>query len=80
MPELRTSNGRVSAYGFACGYIEQAKIKTISLRLWSENGCYHVRAHDFETHGRLFWDSFRLLSGARKRFTVAAGMLHLTAR
>lgn len=82
MPEIRTARGLVSAYGFACGYVERAIIGEISVSLWHENGCYHVRAHEsgFGGRGGLFWDSFRMLGEARKRFATAAGMLRLSTR
>lgn len=74
--------GLVSAYGFACGYVEQAEIGETRIRLWQEHGSYHVRAHEhgFGGHGRLFWDSFSTLSEARKRFARAAGMIRLSTR
>lgn len=78
--DLMTVDGRVSAYGLACGYIERATLSETQLSLWCEHGVYHVRAHDFGGHGRLFWDSFRLLSAARKRFDMAANMILLTTK
>lgn len=69
--DIKTSAGLVSAYGFACGYCERAKFGETEVSLWREHGVYHVRAHNFGYHGRLFWDSFRLLSDARKRFMSA---------
>ena len=80
--EIKTAGGRVSAYGFACGYGEQAEIGNVSVRLWSEHSTYHVRAHEsgFGGRGRIFWDSFRTLGAARKRFATAANMLQLTTR
>ncbi len=82
MSELRTANGRISAYGFACGYVEQAKIGDIRIRLWINHGCYHVRAHEhgFGGRGRLFWDSFRTLGAARKRFRTACGMIGFSTK
>ena len=78
MLNLMTKAGYVSAYGLACGYIEQAMFSDVRLRLWYEHGCYHVRAHDFAEHGRLFWDSFSTVKAARKRFRIAANMIQLT--
>ena len=80
MPDLMTKAGFVSAYGLACGYVEQAVIGETRIRLWAEGGCYHVRAHEsgFGGHGRLFWDSFELLADARTRFATAAGMIRLS--
>ena len=76
--QLMTADGRVSAYGLACGYVERVTLGATQLSLWCEHGVYHVRAHEFGGHGRLFWDSFRLLGAARKRFDVAANMIQLS--
>lgn len=67
---IKTDNGRLTSYGLACGYIENKEIKPgIEITLWHEGGPnYHVRAHDFNTHTRLFWDTFTKLSRARNRF------------
>lgn len=72
MIPLKTKGGLVSAYGFGCGYSERAKFGETEITLWCEHGTYHVRAHNFGIHGRLFWDSFRLLAAARKRFNSGA--------
>src|ERR1700759_403472 len=61
---------RLTAYEFACGYVQHAErgmqhdpenlapTAGVSLTLWKEHGTFHVRAHDFGKHERLFWDSF----------------------
>lgn len=74
MPELKTKGGLVSAYGFACGYIERKQLGTVSVSLWSESGIYHVRAHCAH-HGRRFWESFRTLGAARKHYNHARALL-----
>ena len=43
MPDLKTKRGRLTAYGFACGYVETRELDgdDYSIRLWSEHGkCY----------------------------------------
>ena len=83
MPEINNADGSVSAYGFACGYVERFEtgvrytseevvyegkpLTGMSLTLWAE-GCYHVRQHDYDTGQRVFWDCFDTLAEARKRY------------
>lgn len=62
--------GRITAYGFACGYIERHESCGVAVTLWKEHGTYHVRAHGGNI-GRIFWDSFPNLAAARKRYELA---------
>lgn len=64
----------LSAYAFACGYIQEAKYKgadrEIEVKMWHEGACFHVRAHEFDARdeaarGRLFWHTEFHLSDAR---------------
>ena len=68
-------DGSLTAYAFACGYIQRQTIGSKQITLWVEHGCHHVRAHDFNSdvvhtesgvRGRLFWLSFDTLTEARK--------------
>ncbi len=74
--DARTAGGLVSVYGFACGLVESAYHGRVNVTLWREHGCYHVRAHDHENSRRLFWDSFRTLGEARRRFREAGSKLY----
>jgi len=65
----------LSSYALACGCIERKHYGNVQVTLWLEHGTYHVRAHDFEQHKRIFWDSFRTLSQARKCFSAAGKRL-----
>ncbi len=67
-PKFRNKDGSLTAYSFACGYIETEDFGKINLQLWHEGACYHVRAHDHDEKGRLFWESFDTLGEARKFF------------
>lgn len=58
----------LSAYSFACGYQQIAAIGDVTLTMWHEGACFHVRAHDHENAGRLFWESFDNVTQARKFF------------
>lgn len=70
-------NGELTAYSFACGYIQRAVIGGaggVQLDLWREGACYHVRGHKYG-EGRLFWDSYDTLGEARKAFHKAKAQL-----
>jgi hypothetical protein len=41
--------------------------------MWHEGACFHVRAHNFNTHTRLSWDSFEHLGRARAAWKDACG-------
>jgi hypothetical protein len=77
-----SKDGTLTAYGLACGYVESEwfnvnlpSTEGIKVTLWHELGCYHVRAHDFDASKRIFWDSFRSLPEARKRYRQAISEL-----
>lgn len=65
-------------YAFHCGYLQRAELITddtdISIDLWHEGACYHVRGHerlrpgDESPRGRLFWISEESLTNARKQW------------
>jgi hypothetical protein len=67
---FKNSDGSLTAYALACGYLEQKEEKGIQVTLWHEGACYHVRGHDHNKNNRLFWDSFETndLKGARKHY------------
>jgi hypothetical protein len=62
-----------TAYEFACGAVQRRRLAPdFDVTLWREHGVYHVRAHNHGAEGgRVFWDSFRTLTEARKRFALA---------
>ena len=70
-PVFKTATGRLTPYSLACGYVEQYESNGKSVTLWREHGTLHVRAHDFNTGTRLFWDCPETLTEARKRFDGA---------
>ena len=57
-----------TAYGFACGYVKRVSLSNMDITIWHEHEVYHVRGHEFDGRGRLFWDSFRTLGQAKKAF------------
>ncbi len=72
-PRFRTKTNRLTAYAFNCGYKETFDHNGQSVEIWQDGGCsfYHIRAHDFNTGKRLFWDDRKILVEARKRFDEA---------
>lgn len=71
-----TKDGRVSSYGLACGYHEQAFSRPVGdgaaheAHLYREHNCFHVRLFTIHkgVRTRNVWDSFDKLSEARGRF------------
>lgn len=72
-PKFRTKRNRLTAYAFACGYIEKFDHKEQSLVLWKEAGCigFHVRQMNLGLNKRVFWDCPSNITAARKRFDAA---------
>jgi hypothetical protein len=63
--EILTKTERVTAYGFACGYVETKKAKkgTDYVKLWKDSFVYSVTG--FVNNVRV-WESFDKLNEARK--------------
>ena len=64
------ANGTLTAYAFACGYVETRSLQTEGgeARLFRDGGCWHVQARDDE-RGRFVWECFDLLTPARRFFS-----------
>lgn len=58
----------ITAQQLACGYIETKTVNSITVTLWSEHGVFHVRAHDFNNHERIAWETLTNLTDAKKEF------------
>jgi hypothetical protein len=65
---VRTKAGKLSAYGFACGYVEEREASGIRTVLSREPNGYHVHRFDHNNHERVFWEVCEKLSDARKLF------------
>jgi len=66
---FRNKDGSLSAYALACGYIQRRDTApNVSITLWHEGACYHVRKHDHNTGRRAFWHSTESLTEARRVF------------
>tara|TARA_R110000868_G_scaffold411455_1_gene704222 strand:+ start:1448 stop:1690 length:243 start_codon:yes stop_codon:yes gene_type:complete len=70
MNKFRTKAGRLTHYALACGYIEMKEKENLRLELWHEGACFHVKAHDFNIHNRVFWESFNTLKNARRFYDI----------
>lgn len=58
---MRSNNGLVTAYGFACGDIEMYPQRNV--HIGREHGVYHVKGIN---NGKRIYETFRLVSSARK--------------
>lgn len=72
---IKTRSGRVSAYGFACGYIETIENGDKHATIWMEHGVYHVRwklddgeIYRYWTREGNGWATFDTLADARKQY------------
>lgn len=72
-PKFRNKNGDLSAYSFACGYVQWASLDGTELGHWQNgkkmylDGCvYHVKV--FKDGQRISWESFDTLGEARKYY------------
>lgn len=71
MPKFKTARNELTAYAFACGYMQSRTLPDGAyITLWQEHGTYHVRAHN-KARGRIFWDSFSSLKEAKNRYRQA---------
>lgn len=69
--KFRNGQG-LTAYSFLCGYIQRVESKVsgeeIRIDLWLEHGCWHVRAHNYDSVGRIEWVSEENLTDARTQW------------
>lgn len=78
-PKFYTKDGWLTPYGLACGYQETAGHRNVIMKLWHDGGTvYHVRAHDHDGRGRLFWEIFETLTEARRFFRAMCKEYGLT--
>lgn len=71
--EVTTTTGRISAYGFSCGYCERHTNNGKRIELYMDGNTYHVRMFDDWKSlplRRVSWDVFDpdQLKQARKRY------------
>lgn len=68
-PKFHNKNGTLTAYAFACGYIEKRTLATDGgeATLYRDGACWHVQARD-DARGRFLWECFDTLTPARAFF------------
>jgi hypothetical protein len=66
-PKFYDKNGNLTAYSFACGYVQtrETENKENYLKLWKDSFVYSVTGF---INGVRIYESFDKLSGARKFF------------
>jgi len=78
MPKFYNKDSSLTLYSLACGYIERTEKDGISIELWQEGACFHVRKHERNKGERVFWESFECyipgsITKARKLFRANGG-------
>ena len=68
---FRRADSKLTAYALGCGYVETVWRAGIHTTLYHEGCVYHVRQHDHNGGGRIFWDTFDTLAPARKQYADA---------
>jgi hypothetical protein len=68
-PKFYNQNGTLTAYSFACGYVEKKESETHTKQLYMEHSHYHVRAGKKNEYLNT-WEVFNAdeLTKARKFF------------
>ena len=75
----------LTEYALRCGYVQtieahNAAGENVSLELWHEGACFHVRAHNYDNGGRIEWVSEGLLSDARYHFDRLAKSIFIAEK
>jgi hypothetical protein len=72
-PQFKLKNGELTAYAFACGYVEWESKDGTELSKWDngkelymEHGRYHVKR--YKDGARVMWETFDRLGEARKYY------------
>lgn len=73
-PRFYTRAGWLTPYALACGYIEEKYYGPVWITLYRD-GAYHVRAYDFDKKARLYWETFKTLTEARRHYRNAKAFL-----
>jgi len=71
---INTKRGNLSAYGLACGYIEQSENGNNRVTLYRESCAYHVTCFNMYT-GDKKWDCYDTLKEAQQAYKNLGGML-----
>lgn len=68
MPKFYLADGQLSAYSFACGYVQQARGEHL-IKLYNDGGIMHIKVLDNDNK-RIDWLCYDTLSEVRKAFKV----------
>jgi hypothetical protein len=72
------NNGKLTAYGFACGYVQFVENLTLQKELYREHNVYHVRSlynntpelntkfDGSHSHKFIIWETYETLTEAKK--------------
>lgn len=71
---INTKRGNLTAYGLACGYIEQSENGNNRVNLYRESCAYHVTSFNMYT-GDKKRDCYDTLKDAQKAYKSLGGML-----
>ena len=76
-PVFKLDNGDLSAYSFACGYVQQITVGNVKIEMYHQTPMYHVRLFDTSLRDAgeplpvwRQWDSFDTLTEARKHYAA----------
>lgn len=65
--ELKTKQGKLTPYAFACGYVENQSRGNITTKIYMEHTVYHVYVMDsYQDNKRIGWKAFPTLGEARR--------------
>ena len=64
-PRFYKKNGKLTAYGLRCGYVEHFRKFLTSVKLWEEHSTYHVRVtRDKQANCIIIWECFEKVNDA----------------
>lgn len=66
-PKFYTSSGALTAYSFACGYVEKQEKHGHKKQMYREHNCFHVRAGKLGEYTEI-WEVFDDMKSARKYY------------
>lgn len=64
-PKFFNTNGSLTAYSFACGYVEREENETHYKEIFMEHSHYHVKS-GLMSHKWEVWETFDTLTEARR--------------
>lgn len=74
-----TRNGKITAYGFNCGYVEQCDLVSYYVKMYQEHCTYHVRVFNLENQ-RVLWYVTDSLIKARSAYSFIPKIINLITK